>query len=289
MPEGKGKIYVVATPIGNLGDMTARGVEILSSVDFIAAEDTRVTGILLDRINVRTPMITYHKHNEKERSERIIQRVLGGQSCALVTDAGTPGISDPGAVLVGEAVPAGIDVVAVPGVCAVTAALSICGFVGTNYGFYGFLPKKSRAELSEILNNDKDLIVFYESPHRIIETVELIQDIQGDVNLVVRNDLTKKFERVYRGKPADVLPELKSNPSVSKGEYTVVAKKEVFITENIAENLSAEARLVDICIRDDVSLKEAQKILHERNKLTKKEIYTAALNIKGWIKCQKQL
>ncbi|MCL2702370.1 MAG: 16S rRNA (cytidine(1402)-2'-O)-methyltransferase [Defluviitaleaceae bacterium] len=285
----KGKLYIVATPIGNLGDMTQRAAEVLAAVNFIAAEDTRVTRILLDRFDIRTPMVACHKFNETGSAERIIQRIMEGQSCALVTDAGTPGISDPGAVLAEIAAAAGIEITAVPGACAVTAALSVCGFKGLSYTFLGFLPKgtAARKALAEALKTSPEILVFYESPHRIIQTAELLNDIGGINRLCICNDLTKKFEHIYRGTPDEVLMRLKSNPNASKGEYTVVAEKALpGITVNETDGtdlISTEARLVDICVKSSVTPKDAAALLYERNggTLAKKEIYNAALNLKN--------
>jgi 16S rRNA (cytidine1402-2'-O)-methyltransferase len=287
MPE-PGKLYIVATPIGNLGDMSDRAKAVLGSVNVIAAEDTRVTGVLLNRFGIVTPMVAYHKFNESGRAEAIVRRMLEGQDCALVTDAGTPGVSDPGAVLAELAVNAGIEVTSVPGPSAVTAALSISGFKSVSYAYLGFLPKGSSARevLSNAFKNGPEVIVFYESPHRIKETVELLNDVASGSSIVLCNDLTKKFEHVYRGTPPEVLSLLRANPNAEKGEYTVVVKKgQVCGIEPEPENappFSIEARLTDICVKNSVTLKKAVALLHCQGgeTMSKKEIYAASLNIK---------
>lgn len=289
-----GTLHIVATPIGNLGDMPPRAVEVLKNVDFIAAEDTRVTSILLARFEIKTPMVSYHKFNEKGQGEAIIERILKGQSCALVTDAGTPSVSDPGAVLTDLAANSGICVTGVPGPSAVSLALSLSGFSASSYGFYGFPPKGAavRQSFLKVLEDGPAAAVFFESPYRIMKTLEVLEVISQEkgngIKAVLCNDLTKKFETVYRGSPAEILKTLKTNPNAHKGEYTLVIKKNK--TLDIAEadkpemftEMSIEARLVDLCVKQSLTLKEAITHLHEQTQefLPKKELYAASLRLK---------
>jgi len=205
-------LYVIATPIGNLGDISQRALDIMGSVGFIACEDTRQTSKLLARFDIKTPLVAYHKFNEYDKGDSIIDRILStGEDAALVTDAGTPCISDPGSILVGKAIEAGIDVYAIPGACAIISALSICGHPFIEFAFMGFFPRETkdkRAFISKISSSSADTFVFYESPLRIIDTVEFISNEIGG-NLTVCNDMTKLHEKIYRGSASDVLNELK--------------------------------------------------------------------------------
>ena len=285
-----GKLYVIASPIGNLGDISQRAADAINDADFIAAEDTRVTGVLLSRLGIRKPMVSYHKFNETTRAPELAARIMGSraaspQNCALITDAGSPGVSDPGQTLVAQAAQQGIEIIPIPGPSAVTAALSISGFNGTTYGFYGFPPKgkKAKEALISMLNDSHGIIILFESPNRITETVVLLQELQSTASLVLCNDLTKLYERIYRGTPEQVLEQLNANPNAHKGEYTLVIQKTPKPTEpDTSPSLSIEAKLTDICVKNAVSLKEAVTLLYnaEKTRLSKKDIYAASLNIK---------
>ena len=242
-------LYVVATPIGNLGDMTPRAVEMLKQVDLIAAEDTRVTRKLLSAFDIHTPLTSCHEHNEPEKAPSIIARMLEeGISVALTTDAGTPCVSDPGSVLVGLAIQNGLEVVAIPGASAVTAALSISGFAPDEFTFYGFLPRQKsalQARLSEIAGQSK-IAVVYESPHRVIALLESVEAALPGTQASVSCDLTKKFELTLRGDVSDVLEKLRANPKAEKGEYCLVFKwREQPAKENENKEPSLEAMLFD--------------------------------------------
>ncbi len=219
-------LYVVATPIGNLGDLSPRAQEILSSVGLIAAEDTRVTKALLSHFQIRTPCISNHRHNEEEKAQPIVERMLEeGIDCALVTDAGTPAISDPGSFLVDEAVKAGIPVIAVPGPTAMAAALSVSGFDTRTFAFYGFLPRKRselREQLREIQRSGIPIAVVHESPHRVIELVEVVCETLPGCRISASCDLTKYYEKTIRGTAQEVLEMLKGNEKAEKGEYCLV-------------------------------------------------------------------
>jgi len=217
-----GIVYIVATPIGNLEDFSFRALKILKNVDLILAEDTRKTKILLDRYKIKKPLISYHQHTKSQKIEEIIIKIKSGQKTAFVTDAGTPGINDPGIGLVSRLLQEKeISIIPVPGSCAATTLLSISGFPSDKFLFFGFLPKKKGRRT--FFNNLKNLfistIVFYESPYRIKKTLLEIQNFFGDNEIVVGRELTKKFETIYRGKISQVLPQIKP-----KGEFTIAMK-----------------------------------------------------------------
>jgi len=218
-----GKLYVVATPIGNLEDITLRAIRILKEVDLIAAEDTRTTRKLTSRFDIGTPIIAYFQHSGTEQIKKIIDELKAGKNIALVSEAGTPSISDPGTPLISEVTKQGIEVVPIPGASAVAALASVSGLPVDRFAFYGFLPhKKGRKKLiTKMLTEDKP-VIFYESPHRIIKTLEQIAAEKSEgLQLVVGRELTKKFEEILRGEITDVLAELKKRPS-TKGEFTVL-------------------------------------------------------------------
>ncbi len=217
-----GKLYIVATPIGNLEDITLRAVRTLKEVDLIACEDTRHTRILLDHYDIKTPTVSYHQHSKITKIEYIINQLKEGKDIALVTDAGTPGISDPGVMLMSYAIKSKIDIVSIPGPSAFLAAASVSGLPLNNFLYLGFLPKKKgRKTLLRTLVKEQKTIIFYESPYRIIKTLEELQNFLGDKEVVVCRELTKKFEQTYRGKISQVLPKIKP-----KGEFVVLIKGE---------------------------------------------------------------
>lgn len=282
-----GKLYIIATPIGNLGDMTTRAIETLQAVDLIAAEDTRVSMTLLRHFDIKKKIVSYHRFNETARADSMIGELLDGKNIALISDAGTPCISDPGYVLVRQAVDAGIDVIGVCGANAAITALSISGFSLTSFAFYGFLPRKKSdmKKMLEIVAADHPLsAVFYESPKRIQETIAFIGQIFPDADICLCNDLTKKFERIYRGDPASIGRQLAENPDCEKGEYTIVLHKSIHDApkQSDVEEVSIEAMLVDQIVKHGYSLKEAVGGLYEEKKgaLPKKTIYAASLRLK---------
>ncbi|MCL2197933.1 MAG: 16S rRNA (cytidine(1402)-2'-O)-methyltransferase [Defluviitaleaceae bacterium] len=280
-----GTLYIVATPIGNLEDITARAVRVLGEVDLIAAEDTRHSRGLLTHFNIKTPMFSCHKFNEGKRGDFFVEKLLEGKSIALISDAGTPCISDPGDRLVAAAAEAGVQVVPVCGASAVIAALSVSGFDTSRFAFIGFLPRGKNAVsgLAETLTV-VETVVFYESPKRVAAVLSLIMEEIPAADLCICNDISKKFERIYRGTAKEVLEELSQNPAAEKGEYTCVVhlpktEKAEAVTE---EEISLEAQLMDIMIKHDCTLKDASRLLHEANaKLSKKEIYAAMLRVKA--------
>jgi len=217
------KLLVVATPIGNLNDLTPRMREALESADMIAAEDTRVTMKLLNHFDIKKPMTSCHRHNEDQRAPYIVEKMIAENlTVALTCDAGTPAISDPGNILVKACWEAGIPVEPVCGPSAVATALSIAGFDAREFAFYGFLPREKKPlndKLDAIHLAGVPVFVLYESPHRIVELTQQIAEKWPECMLCVCSDLTKKYERIYRGTAPEVYAMLKDNPSVEKGEY----------------------------------------------------------------------
>lgn len=214
-------LFIISTPIGNLKDITLRALETLKAVDLITCEDTRVTNILLQRYNIKKPLISYHQHSKLIKLNKLIELLREGKNIALVTDAGTPGISDPGSQLISEAIKSKIEVIAIPGPSAAIAALSVSGFNFNEFLFVGFLPKKKgRQTKLRALGNEQRAIVLYESPYRIIKTLNDLKEYLEDREVVVCRELTKKFEEIYRGKISEVLPQIKE-----KGEFVIVIKE----------------------------------------------------------------
>ncbi|MFC1617776.1 16S rRNA (cytidine(1402)-2'-O)-methyltransferase [Patescibacteria group bacterium] len=217
-----GNLYVVATPIGNLEDITLRALRVLREADLIACEDTRTTRKLCARHDIKTKLISFFQHSRPEKIQQLITELNNGRDIALVSEAGTPCISDPGTLLVSAAVEAGISVIPIPGACAVTAAASASGLPVDKFSFYGFLPRKKGRQkiIAQILDEDKTAI-FYESPHRIIKTLEQIVELEPSTKIVLAKELTKKFEQILRGSVTDVLAKLKE-PDKVKGEIVVI-------------------------------------------------------------------
>jgi 16S rRNA (cytidine1402-2'-O)-methyltransferase len=216
-----GCLYVVSTPIGNLQDITFRAVQVLGSVDLVAAEDTRTTHVLLEHYGIKTPLISYYSYNECQRTPQLIEKLLAGRSVALVSEAGTPGISDPAERIVRAAVEHGVPVVPVPGATALISALVVSGLATDRFVFEGFLPlKKGRKKKLQAICQEDRTVIFYESPHRILRTLRELQDLAGQRRVVVARELTKKFEEITRGTVAEVLQRLSERQI--KGEFVVV-------------------------------------------------------------------
>lgn len=219
MSSTNGKLFVVATPIGNLGDCSARAVATLREADVVLCEDTRVTGKLLAALEIRKPTMSYHEHSDPRRTHEIVSQLLEGKSMALVSDAGTPGVNDPGGVLVAAAAKSGVEVVPIPGANACATALSICGFPADRFTFVGFPPnKKGRETFFRELDLVDHTIVMYESTHRIMKTLESLKQLARP--LVVCRELTKLHETVYRGTVDEVIARLGSTST--KGEFVIV-------------------------------------------------------------------
>jgi len=221
MNASRGVLFIVATPIGNLGDITVRALEILKSVDLIAAEDTRTTKILLDHFEIKKPIISFYSYNEQRRVPDLIDKLEQGQSIALVSDAGTPGISDPAYSIVRAAIDADVPVVPIPGPTAFVAALVVSGLSADAFVFEGFLPaKKGRQTMLKRLAKEERTVILYESPHKVLRTLADIQQYFGDRRIAVARELTKKFEEVLRGSVSSVLEHFSSRNI--KGEFVIV-------------------------------------------------------------------
>lgn len=219
-----GILYVVGTPIGNLEDITLRALETLKSVDLIACEDTRVTKKLLDRYEISKPLISYHQHSKIAKIDAIIERLEEGKNVALVTDAGTPGVSDPGNVLVSEAVGAGFHVIPIPGVSAVATIVSLAGIDMQKFCFLGFVPhKKGRETYFRKIIESEIPVVYYDSVHRVVKNLELLESFDEEKRVIVGRELTKMFEDVVRGSVGEVIEYFKNNPGKVKGEFVVIA------------------------------------------------------------------
>lgn len=281
-----GILYIVATPIGNLGDITKRAIKTLETVDIILCEDTRTSSHLLNSLEIKTKLISYHKFNENERSGEVIELLKSGKNIALITDAGTPCISDPGSILISECISNKIEIFSIPGASALTTALTLSGLVIHNFAFYGFLERKNskqKEELKRIQQNDLETIVFYESPKRIIPTIENIKEVMNDPYIIVLNELTKKFEKKYYGKSSQVL-DLLQKANYELGEYVIIVSKNKM--EEKKEEVSLEALLIDKIIKNNYTMKEAINDLafEFKNKYSKKEIYNASLKLKNIFK-----
>lgn len=277
-------LYVVGTPIGNLGDMTPRAVEVLRSVALIAAEDTRVTRKLTNHFGIDTPLTSCHQHNEADKGEALAQRMLEeGIDLALTTDAGTPCISDPGYGLVQAAVKRGIPVVAIPGCCAAVCALSISGMDTREFAFYGFLPREKKALREKLLAMAAGVpvAVVHESPFRVIELMETVAETLPGTMASVSCDLTKLHELTLRGSAAEVLAALRANPKTEKGEYCLVLDfhgVELPSAPAPVAEVSLEARLVEVMLQGN-ELRQAQAVLVEAGE-KKNAVKAAALRLK---------
>ena len=234
----KGILYLVATPIGNLEDITLRAIKVLKNVDLIAAEDTRQTLKLLNHLNISKPLISYHRHNEKIKKELLVEKLNNGENIAVVTDAGTPAISDPGEEIVIEAIKNEIEVVPIPGACALINALIASGLDTKEFSFYAFLPlnKKLRKSKFEEIKKDEKTAIIYEAPHKLITTLKDILSNLGDRNIVIAKELTKIHETFIRGKVSEILKNLEE----PKGEYIILIKGEKLKKENTLNSLSLE-------------------------------------------------
>ena len=286
MDNSTGKLYIVATPIGNSRDMSPRGREILSTVDIIAAEDTRRSMVLLNKLEIRNRLVSNHKFNEYGKAKYFINEMLSGKSVAVITDAGTPCISDPGNELIRAAVEAGIPVIGVPGCCAAVNALSISGFDLSSFMFYGFFPRENadrRKLLEKLRRGDTRTFAFYESPKRIMDLVDFFIEQQALVRMCLCNDMTKLHEMAFRGTPAEVKEQLLAKGNYDKGEYAVIVEvAEEYIFNKKEHAVSAEALLVDAMLRDGLSSRDAVTALlnDENNSYSKNELKAAALNLK---------
>ena len=273
-----GVLYIVATPIGNLEDITLRALRVLKEVDLIAAEDTRHTRILLSHYDIRTPLTSYHEHNERTKAQPLVERLLGGENIALVSDAGTPAISDPGYRLVVDAIHAGIRVIPLPGAAALATVLSASGLPTDRFAFEGFIPAKKqerRARLQE-LKNDARTLVFYEAPHRLNESLQDMHQIFGERQIAIGRELSKVHEEFLRGTVSEVMARLADREV--KGEITIVVHGCTDECQVSEENIGTEIRRL---IDEGMGMKDISELLGERYHVSKRQIYQLALKLKN--------
>lgn len=275
----QGCLYVVGTPIGNLEDMTFRGVRVLQRVDLIAAEDTRHTGKLLQHFQVTTPQISYHDHNRFYRQEALIDRLKQGENIALVTDAGMPGISDPGYDLVKACVEEGISVIPIPGVTAGVTALAVSGLPTDRFVFEGFLPTKGkeRRDRLNFLNNETRTLIFYEAPHRLQQTLQDLAEVLGLSRLIVlARELTKLHEEVWRGTLEDAIVFYQQHSP--KGEFTLVVEGAKLEEKEILSEAELKAELQQL-LEQGMTRSQASRQLAQLTSLPRRQIYQLALEI----------
>jgi len=272
-------LYLVATPIGNLGDISQRAIEVLAAVDLIAAEDTRHSQRLLNHLGIRTKMQAYHEHNEATQAERLINKLQQGSSIALISDAGTPLVSDPGYRLVEQAHSSNIKVVPVPGACAAIAALSAAGLATDRFSFEGFPPAKSGARIHffEALATEARTMVFYVSCHKIIETLrDMVQVLGGERRITFAREITKTFETIKRTNLAELLMFVESDEYQRKGEIVLVLEG---VQKQQDENEHALSYLKILLA--ELPVKQAVKLVVKMTAANKNEMYKAALEIKN--------
>jgi len=281
LSQNNNALYIVATPIGNLGDMSARAIEVLRSVDVIAAEDTRHSGRLLQHFGISTRMISYHDFSDDSREQDIVNRLCAGQSVALISDAGTPLVSDPGYRLVVRATEAGVRVVPIPGACALTAALCASGLPSDRFLFEGFLPAKpgARRKRLEALRNESCTLIFYESPHRIVGSVsDMLEIFGGERHVVLCREITKTFESIHGDTLVTLLPWLQADENRQRGEFVVLVRGAEEIEQ---EGVGAEAeRVLDILL-EELSLKQATSLAARISGVKKNLLYQMALERAG--------
>lgn len=276
----KGKLYLVATPIGNLDDITIRAIKVLQNVDLIAAEDTRHSLKLLNHLEISKPLISYHRHNEENKTEVLINKLLNGENIALITDAGTPAISDPGEEVVKQAIEKEIEIIPIPGACALINALICSGMNTREFAFYGFLPlnKKLRKNKFEDIKKENKTIILYEAPHKINQTLKDILQEVGDVNIVLARELTKIHEEFIRGKISEIIEKYTD----LKGEMIIVLEGNKFenSTDKLTEllnNMSIEEHY-NYYKKQNLEKKEIVKKMAKDRNVNKNEIYMKVIN-----------
>lgn len=279
----RGKLFVVPTPIGNLKDITLRALEILNSVDIIAAEDTRQTLKLTNHYNIKKTLISYHQHNEQGKSDNLIEILKEGKNIALVSDAGTPGISDPGSVIISKCIEDNIEFEVLPGATAAITALVYSGMDTTKFLFRGFLPRdnKDRKAVIEEIKDRKETIIFYEAPHRLINTLEFLKENMGQRRIAICRELTKLHEEIMRFTIDEAIEHYRVNNP--RGEYVLVVEgksEEAIEQEEISkwEGLTIEQHILKY-INEGFSKKEAIKKTAKDRKLSKSDVYKYSLDI----------
>jgi len=276
-----GTLYLCATPIGNLEDMTFRCVRTLKEADLIAAEDTRGSIKLLNHFEIKTPMTSYHEYNKIEKGRKLVERLLGGEDIALITDAGTPGISDPGEELVSMCHEAGITVTAVPGAAACVTALTISGLSTRRFAFEAFLPadKKERQRVLESLKDETRTIVIYEAPHRLIRTLGALKEVLGDRRAAVCKELTKRHETVFRATLCEAIAYYEEHEP--RGEYVLIiegkSQEEILKEEQGRWEELALTEHMELYLKNGLSKKDAMKQVAKDRGIGKREVYQMLL------------
>ena len=271
-----GALYVVATPIGNMGDISLRALKTLSLCNVIACEDTRMTGQLLARLGIDKPLLSAHQHNEREVAEKIIHRLHEGERIALVSDAGTPAISDPGARIVDAVISAGLRVIPIAGASAAVAALSASGLIADQFHFVGFLPArdKQREAILDSLKNSAATLVFYEAPHRIAETIAaMVRVFEPNRQIVIARELSKVFEQIHRCPLSEATPWLSSDPNHHRGEFVVLIEA---ATAKDGDDLDDAIRVLDILL-EECSVSQAAALTSRITGVKKNQLYEIAL------------
>lgn len=273
-----GTLYIIATPIGNLEDITLRALRLLKEVDVIAAEDTRHTRKLLTHYGITTPLTSYHDHSETEKAPELIAQLQAGKNIALVSDAGTPCIADPGFRLVTAAAEAGLSVVPIPGPSMVTALMSVGGLPTDRFAFEGFLPAKrtQRRKALQLLQREERTLVFFESPHRVLEMLADLEEICGDRRIVIGRELTKMFEEVLRGKVSELRALLVVRDI--KGEVAILVAGQT--ESSVSEDARPLAEEIQELSAQGFSLKDVARIVSETRGIPKREVYALGLRMK---------
>jgi len=276
--EDAAALYVVPTPLGNLADLTRRAEEILRAVPWVAAEDTRHSGPLLKQLGSQARTLPAHRHNEHEAAARIVERLQAGESVALISDAGTPGISDPGARVVAAVRAAGCKVVPLPGPCAAITALSASGLLDEHFLFYGFLPNKGgqRRQAIEELREHPYVLVFYEAPHRVLETVADLAAVLGERTLVIARELTKLFESIHSGPLTAALDWLKEDPNRQRGEFVLLVSG-----APSGKDDGEGERVLMLLLAEGLPVKQAAKLASAITGVAKNALYDRALALKA--------
>lgn len=284
--EQSGILYICGTPIGNLEDITLRCLNVLKKVDLIAAEDTRHTEILLNHYQIRKPSTSYHKYSKEKKVEHILQLLQEGKKIALLSDAGMPGICDPGYEIIRKAIENSITIIPIPGVSALTTALVVSGFALERFVFEGFVPRKKGEKRRFFLNlkDEERTIVFYETPHRIKDTLNTLKEVMGDRRIVIARELTKKFEEIIRGKLSSVADSL--NNREIKGEITLVLegnraskKEDIFCTQDYVREAKLEKEIQNY-VNQGLYIKDIVSLVTEEYDISKKWVYEKVLELR---------
>lgn len=283
-PTNIGRLFVVATPIGNLADITRRGVETLEKVDWIAAEDTRHSKTLLNALGINQTLISLHEHNELQRSEQLLEKLKKGEQGALISDAGTPLINDPGYHLVKRLRAEGVEVVPIPGPSAVITALCAAGLPTDRFSYEGFLPAKANKRLAalESLAKDSRTLVFYESPHRMTDCLDsMLQAFGAEREIVVARELTKKFEQFVSGTIQHAVDYFTENSDKVRGEFVLMVKGHIVESDEESEGkIIAQDKMIEVMLKQSLPVKQISEMIAEITGEKKKPIYQRTLELK---------